>query len=225
LGIQSALSVDDSPSRGVIGLICSDKEINRMNAITQIIMQQLAGGASQQIAQRFGISESTANTAVQIAIPLILTALARNAAQPQGADSLHQALNDHDGSIFSNLSGYLADPQAGNGAGILGHVFGGQQGTIENNLAQATGLDPNSASGIMQMMAPLVMGAVGQSQQQGGLNSTGLSNMLATQEQETQANAPDVMGMLGSMLDQNKDGSAMDDVMRAAGNFFKRAQS
>ena len=192
-----------------------------MNAITQIIMQQLAGGASQQIAQRFGISESTANTAVQIAIPLILTALARNAAQPQGADNLHQALNDHDGSIFSNLSGYLADPQAGNGAGILGHVFGGQQGTIENNLAQATGLDPNSASGIMQMIAPLVMGAVGQSQQQDGLSSTGLSNMLATQEKEAQANAPDVMGMLGSMLDQNKDGSAMDDLMRAAGNFFK----
>jgi hypothetical protein len=192
-----------------------------MNAISQIIMQQLAGGASQQIAQRFGISETTAATAVQIAIPLILTALARNAAQPQGADSLHQALNDHDGSIFSNLSGYLADPQAGNGAGILGHVFGGQQPTIENNLAQATGLDPNAASGIMQMIAPLVMGAVGQTQQQDGLSSSGLSNMLASQEQEAQANAPDVMGMLGSMLDQNKDGSAMDDLMRAAGNFFK----
>jgi len=193
-----------------------------MNAITQIIMQQLAGGASQQIAQRFGISESTANTAVQIAIPLILTALARNAAQPQGADNLHQALNnDHDGSIFSNLSGYLADPQAGNGAGILGHVFGGQQSTVENNLAQATGLDSNSATGIMEMIAPLVMGAVGQTQQQSGLSSTGLSNMLSTQEQEAQANAPDVMGMLGSMLDQNKDGSAMDDLMRAAGNFFK----
>jgi len=39
----------------------------------------LAGGASHTIAQRLGVSETTANTAVQVAVPLILTALARNA--------------------------------------------------------------------------------------------------------------------------------------------------
>src|SRR5512145_3410718 len=99
-----------------------------MNAITQIITQQLSGGASKAIAQRFGISESTANTAVQMAVPLILAALARNASQPQEAESLHQAVsNDHDGSIFDNLSGYLQNPQSANGAGILGHVFGTQR--------------------------------------------------------------------------------------------------
>lgn len=36
-----------------------------MNAITQIITQQLTGSASQQIAARLGISEGTANMAVQ----------------------------------------------------------------------------------------------------------------------------------------------------------------
>jgi hypothetical protein len=29
------------------------------------------------------------------------------------------------------------------------------------------------------------------------------------------------MGMLGSMLDQNKDGSAMDDLQSMAARFFK----
>jgi hypothetical protein len=43
-----------------------------VNAITQIITQQLGGNASRMIAQRFGISESTANMAVQMAVPLIL---------------------------------------------------------------------------------------------------------------------------------------------------------
>jgi hypothetical protein len=79
-----------------------------MNAITQMITQQLSGSASHAIAQRFGISETTANTAIQMAIPLILAALARNASQPQEAQNLHQAIaNDHDGSIFNNLMGYL----------------------------------------------------------------------------------------------------------------------
>ena len=193
-----------------------------MNAITQMITQQLAGSATSTIAQRFGLSEQTANTAVQLAVPLILTAMARNASQPDGAASLHQAINnDHDGSIFNNLLGYLGNPQSGNGAGILGHVFGGQQSSIENNLAQATGMDQASASGLMQTLAPLVMGAVGQTQQQNGLDATGLSNLLNSQQQQAHQNAPGVMGMLSSMLDQNQDGSAVDDLQRLAANFFK----
>lgn len=193
-----------------------------MNALTQIITQQLAGNAVGTIAQRFGISESTANTAVQMAVPLILAAMARNASNPEGAASLHQAVaNDHDGSIFNNLMGYLSNPQSANGAGIVGHVFGGQQATVQNNLAQATGMDQGSAAGVLETVAPLVMGALGQTQQQTGLDADGLSNMLNTQQQQAQASEPGMMSMLGSMLDQNKDGSAMDDLQRLAAGFFK----
>ena len=193
-----------------------------MNAITQIITQRLTGGAVSAIAQRLGVNESTANCAVQIAVPLILSALARNTARPDGAQDLHRAINsDHDGSIFENLMGYLDNPAAGNGSGILGHVFGNQQSSIESNLAQATGMDQSSASSLLETIAPLVMGAVGQTQQQNGLDASGLSEMLNSQQQEAQSNAPDIMGMLGSMLDQNKDGSAVDDVQRLAANLFK----
>ena len=192
-----------------------------MNAITQMITQQLSGAASQQIATRLGVSESTANTAVQIAVPLILTAMARNASQPGGAQELHQAVsNDHDGSILDNIMGYLGNPQGANGAGILGHVLGDQRGTVQNNLAQATGLDQSAAGNLMEMVAPLVMGAVGRTQQQNSLDSSGLANYLGQQQQE-QAGAPGVMGMLSSMLDSNHDGSATDDLARIAGSFFK----
>ena len=193
-----------------------------MNAITQMIMQQLSGGASRTIAQRLGVSESTANTAVQVAVPLLLAALARNASAPQGAESLHQAINkDHDGSILDNLMGYLGNPQSANGSGILSHVFGGQRPAIENNLAQATGMDQGSAGSLLETLAPVVMGAVGQAQQQNGLDPSGLSHLLNKQEQQAEANSPGVMGMLNSMLDQNKDGSSMDDLQRMAANFFK----
>lgn len=192
-----------------------------MNAITQVITQQLTGGASRQIAQRLGISESTANTAMQVAVPLILTALARNATQPQGAESLHQAINkDHNGSIFDNLMGYVSNPQTANGAGILNHVFGTQKPAVENNLAQATGLDQNAAGGLLETLAPIVMGAVGKAQQNEGLDPSGLSNLLERQQQQAQSNAPGAMNILSSMLDQNKDGSAMDDLQRMAAKFF-----
>ena len=193
-----------------------------MNALTEIVTQQLSGSAGRAIAQRLGISEATANTAVQVAVPLILAALARNANNPQGAQSLHQAINDdHDGSIFDNVLGYISNPQSANGAGILGHVFGTQQPAIQNNLAQATGMDQNSAGGLLETIAPLVMGAVGQTQQQQGLDPSGLTNLLNNQQQEAQTNAPGAMSILSSMLDQNKDGSAIDDLKRMAGGFFK----
>lgn len=193
-----------------------------MNAITQIITQQLGGNAARTIAQRFGISETTANTAIQMAVPLILTAMARNASQPQEAQNLHQAVTtDHDGSILDNVSGYLQNPQSANGAGILGHVFGGQKPAIENNLAQATGMDQNSAGGLLETLAPLVMGSLGKAQQQNGLDASGLSDLLNNQQQEAQQNAPGAMSMLSSLLDQNKDGSSMDDLQRMAASFFK----
>lgn len=193
-----------------------------MNALTQVITQQLSGDASRTIAQRFGISESTANAAVQVGVPLILAALARNANQPQGAESLHQAINeDHDGSIFDNLMGYVSNPKTANGAGILGHVFGGQKPAIESNLAQATGIDQSSAGGLLETLAPLVMGAVGRTQQQEQLDPAGLSNLLNQQQQQAQNNAPGAMGILSSILDQNNDGSAVDDLKRMASGFFK----
>lgn len=193
-----------------------------MNAITQIITQQLGGSAAHTIAQRFGISETTANTAIQMGVPLILAALARNASQPQEAQNLHQAVaTDHDGSILDNVTGYLQNPQSANGAGILGHVFGGQRPAIENNLAQATGMDQSSAGGLLETLAPLVMGSLGKAQQQNGLDASGLSNLLNNQQQEAQANAPGAMSMLSSLLDQNKDGSSMDDLQRMAASFFK----
>ena len=193
-----------------------------MNAITQIVTQQLGGSAARTIAQRFGISESTANTAIQMAVPLILTALARNASQPQEAQNLHQAVaTDHDGSILDNVMGYLQNPQSANGAGILGHVFGGQQPAVESNLAQATGMDQSSAGGLLETLAPLVMGSLGKAQQQNGLDASGLSDLLNNQQQEAQANAPGAMGMLSSLLDRDKDGSSMDDIQRMAASFFK----
>ncbi len=193
-----------------------------MNAITQMITQQLTGSVVRQVAGRLGVSESTANVAMQMAVPLIVSAVARNASQPAGADALHQAVtNDHDGSILDNLAGYLGNPQAANGAGILGHVLGDQRGAVENNLAQATGMDQDKAGSLMEMVAPLVMGAVGRTTQQNGLEANGLAQYLGAQQQEQAAAAPGVMGMLSSMLDSNKDGSVTDDLSRIAGSFFK----
>jgi hypothetical protein len=193
-----------------------------MSFITDMLMQQLSGNAVSQISQKLGVDQGTASQAIAMAAPLLMAALARNASNPQGAQELHQALNkDHDGGILDNGAGFLGgNPQAANGAGILGHVLGDQRGAVQNGLAQQTGLDANASGQLLEMLAPMVMGALGKTQQQQGLDANGLSALLGSQQQAAQASSPDMMGMLSGLLDMNKDGNPIDDIGRIAGQFF-----
>ncbi len=192
-----------------------------MDVLTQTIMQQLSGKVLSGIGKKVGIDEKTVGTALSIGMPLLVAALAKNASKPEGAQELHQALaNDHDGSILNNISGYLKDPQAANGAGILGHVLGNQQPVVAQGLAQNTGLTSDQVAQLLQIAAPLVMGALGSQQQQQGLDPNGLSSFLGSQQQQVQQSQPDIMGTINTLLDANKDGSALDDILGMAGKLF-----
>lgn len=192
-----------------------------MNALTDMLTQQLAGTAISQISNKIGSDPVTTSKAVQIAVPLLLAALARNSSTPEGAESLNQALSrDHDGSLLDNLMGFLGNSESANGAGILGHVLGTQRNDVETGLAQRTGLDPSATGQLLETVAPLVMAALGKTRQQQGLDANGLSAYLGGQNQQAQAATPGMMDMLGGLLDSNKDGSVLDDVGRMAGKFF-----
>jgi hypothetical protein len=108
--------------------------------LMQILMQQLSGDGVKQISQQIGADARTTNQAIGTALPVLISALAKNSSQQGGAENLHRALqNDHDGSILDNLSGYLGGGNAGtSGAEILGHVLGNRQDNVTNALSQQT---------------------------------------------------------------------------------------
>ncbi len=192
-----------------------------MDALTQLLMQQLGGGGVSNISQQIGADEKTTQSALSTALPLLVSALANNASKPDGAQSLHQAIvKDHDGSILNDVNSFLGNPAVANGAGILNHVLGGQQPAVKQGLAQSTGLDSAQIGQLLQIAAPLVMGALGQQQQQQNLDPNGLSTFLGGQQQSAQQANPDMMSTLNSLLDMDKDGSAVDDVMGLVGKLF-----
>jgi hypothetical protein len=192
-----------------------------MDVLTQTIMQQLSGKVLSGIGKKVGVDEKTVGTALSIGMPLLVAALAKNTAKPEGAQALHKALaNDHDGSILNDITGYIQDPQAANGAGILGHVLGSQQRVVAQGLAQNTGLTNDQVGQLLQIAAPLVMGALGSQQQQQGLDPKGLSSFLGNQQQQVQQSQPDVMGTINTLLDANSDGSALDDILGMAGKML-----
>jgi hypothetical protein len=72
------------------------------------------------------------------------------------------------------------------------------------------------------MLAPLVMGALGRAKRESQLDSNGLSTLLTGENERLKESAPGVMGALGRFLDQDNDGSVMDDVGGLLGKTFGR---
>lgn len=151
--------------------------------------------------------------------------LANNASQPQGAQSLLNALQrDHLGSggggfdlgglLGSVLGGGTATPST-NGAGILGHVFGGQTPQAASLLGQKTGLDSGRSGQLLMILAPIVMSFLAkQFAQQGNANQ--LSQALG--EENRQTGGGGIGDLLGGVLDQDGDGKfGVNDVLGLLG--------
>ena len=194
-----------------------------MNAnLLDTIQQQLTPSTIQQMSRSLGADPKATSNAVATALPVILAGLSRNASNPQGADALHQALDDHDGSVLDNLGGLLGGAAAsGVGGAILGHIFGSNRGAVEQGVGRASGLNAAQIAQLMAMLAPIVMGVLGRMKQQQGIDARQLPNVL----QQSTAQTP-ALGGLASILDSNHDGNIADDVARIGssvlGGLFKR---
>jgi hypothetical protein len=197
-----------------------------MFSLQDLLGQQEGAQAVEQISQNVGADSSAVNSAIQMALPVILSGLAQNAQTPQGAESLNQALEqDHDGSILNNLGGLGSlifgqgaqqtnpTPQV-NAGGILGHIFGNRQGQVAEQVSQNTGLNKGQTAQILMMLAPIVMGYLGRQKQQQNLDPGGLSNWLGGQQQQIQQSPQG--SLINQILDSNNDGSVMDDLASIA---------
>jgi hypothetical protein len=85
-----------------------------------------------------------------------------------------------------------------------------------------TGLDAAKAGTLLTMLAPLVMGALGRTKRENGLDAGGLATVLTGEQEHLKQSAPGVMGALGRFLDSDGDGSVMDDVSGMLSKAFKR---
>ena len=210
-----------------------------MLSLQDLLGQDQGNAALGEISNTVGAEPSLVNSAIQMALPAIIGGLANNAADPQGAQSLDQALErDHDGSILGNLGGLGSmilgqlqtpepTPKQLDAGGILGHILGNNQGPVVEQVSNNTGLNMGQVAQILMMLAPLVMGYLGQQKQQQGIGADGLGGLLggllggqSAAAQQSSGNA--MMDMASSMLDSDRDGSAMDDIASMALNYLTK---
>ena len=193
-----------------------------MNSILDLLADNIGGDNIGQIAGAIGADPRQTQTAVAAALPAILTALNRQTNTTAGAQGLASALDrDHDGSLLDHLGGFLGGQVSGkaaDGGGILGHILGGQRPTVEQGVAQASGLNMGQVAKLLPILAPIVMAALGKRKRQSGLDEAGLSGILAEDATRARQAAPSgVIGALSGFLDRDGDGSIQDDLMAQAG--------
>ncbi|HPG05929.1 MAG TPA: DUF937 domain-containing protein [Saprospiraceae bacterium] len=197
--------------------------------ITDLLQGNLPDGLLDTISKQLGGADTNqTQVAAHSALSAITSAIARNAATPTGATSLVSALDrDHDGSILDDLAGFLsgnrqpANTAMLNGSGILNHVLGNNQSNVVDMITKMSGMDKSKAGSLLAMLAPLVMGALGKARNQQGLGVGDLTNLLRNTVQ-TEAQQNQHASLINRFLDQDGDGSIMDDLASFGMKFLSR---
>ena len=197
--------------------------------VTELLAQM---GGLQSMARELGVSEKQAENGAAALLPAILGGFKKQAqTQPTGLAGLGGLLGRLGGGGL--LDNVLA-PQptdVGRGNNVLGQIFGSKDvsRTVAENAAKQSGCTAGLLKRMLPMLAMLVAGYMAK-QQFGGTQPSapaggGLSGMLGRVVggalRGGQAPAPAAtrggaaLSGLASMLDMNRDGNPLDDILRA----------
>jgi len=194
--------------------------------ITDLLQQM---GGIQSLARELGVDESQAMAGAAALVPAILGGFKKQAqAQPTGLEGLAGMLGGLGG---GGLLDDVLSPQptnVGRGNDVLGQIFGSREvsRTVAGNAATRTGLDPALLKKMLPIVAMLVAGymsrqapaATRPAQAPAG---GGLGDLLGGMLGASPAGGTQGLPGLASMLDLDRDGNPLDDIMGMAGKLLR----
>lgn len=192
-----------------------------MSGLLNLLGSDLGESLIEGLSSQTGQSKSNTSKLLNLAVPVLMQAMQRNAATPQGASGLLGALSHkHDGRILDQLGEIFANNNsnaiARDGSKILGHVLGNRRQNVENAISQQSGINNSTVSQILKIAAPIVMGFLGKQQRQSAVNdANGLTNLLGGLVGGNFHDKGGNQNLFESILDADQDGSIIDDVAGA----------
>ncbi len=154
---------------------------------------------SSQLSSKLGLDANTASQILPQVAPMILGGLKRQMEERGGAPRIDHILNKYgSASVLDDIGGLFGmQAKSQNPDPRLGGLLGESGVQAANMLSQNFNLDRNTAMKIIPMLAPIILGFLTQKRDAGGAGSRGIA----------------------ALLDQNGDGSVLDDVA----GFFMRS--
>lgn len=201
-----------------------------MTNLIQNIQRYLSDDVIMQLTKQIGAQDPNQVKSASFTIAeLLLDAISRDANHTDRGKGLFGALErDHDGGILENLMGVLGgrqqvnNPKTLNGEGIINHLLGNRQVEAAQLIGQNTGLNIFKSGVLMQLIAPIIMGVLGQTRKSSGLDLGGLAQILLGGGQQQQQQRNTNAGIFGKLLDLDGDGSMMDDLLNMGMKILKK---
>ena len=136
--------------------------------LVSLIMQFLTPDMIGRIASALGLDRTNAQTAIGAAVPGLLAGLSGVAAQPGGAQKLVDAVRQQTSALGSFAKMVGASGQSSlieKGSQMLSSLLGGRDQTaLAGAVGKYAGLGQNASGSLLGMLAPIVMGTIGQEQ-------------------------------------------------------------
>ena len=176
------------------------------------------------------LGEPTAGVgkAAGAAFPSLLAGIIGKSGHPGSMDQLFRLVASplNDGSALNSVGGLLPGLTSGAASGatsqmkdlggkFLNQLFGPQLGGIAGALGQFAGIKTSSATSILGLAAPLVLGTLGKTVRTQGLTATGLTDLLDSQKSSILSALP--AGLAGPLGVGDLMKSARDLAPAAAG--------
>ncbi len=203
-------------------------------SIMKLLQQAQGGQGLSQLAQQFGLDEGKAQELTQMLAPAIGSA-AKKRAQDGGAEGVLEAFRgEGQAKLFDDPSAAASGEGQAQGMDFLQTLLGGKEEAdgLANEAATRAGVDSSTVSQFLPALAAMVQGGMQKNMPDSSLD--GMKSGLMGAASGGGGLMGMVSGLLGGgkkggdgaalnplmqMLDQDGDGSVLDDVL---GRFMKR---
>ncbi len=160
------------------------------------ITEQLTPKMIQHVGTLMGETPAHAQKAVDGAILSLLAGLMYLSSSGDGPTRLVNLINHRNyGRLLNNLSGLLnegntAQTLIASGQDILSTLFTDKLSAVSALIANASGVTSASASSLLSLTAPVVVGVLGRVRAAQGLNAVGLTALLIARKDDVSRQAP-----------------------------------
>lgn len=177
-----------------------------LDSVKGYLTSELIGAAARQL----GESENGVLKAAGGMAPAILAGIMNKAGDAGAMGNIFSQLSDNRNAGFLDNLGSLVgggnlahnDPKDIAGR-LMGTIFGGKTSALLNALSSFAGIKSSSASSLMGMVGPLVMGVLGKKISSEGLNVSGLLSLLNGEKNSIMSALPSGLGSVLGFADFN----------------------
>ena len=186
-----------------------------MDIVGDLMKQVATGDNLAMISKSVGGDGKAVQSTLGMGLPMIMGSMANTASKPGGSETLTKMLAQGAASNpMDNLGGFLGNPAAAGGSGMVSTLFGSQMGTIQNAISQKTGLPPMAVGKVMEIAVPMVVGYVGKMFVSQKMDTKSLTTLLGDQSKMAMQASPDAAAMAKQLMGAQASSGGISDILK-----------